>query len=150
MPEINILYDPLMKFTVFLTALISNLRDEELFHFFHSSILTENVYWKLLKYKLTMLILAQNMQIFMELWCESLMWATCCWERGPIVLLRLCFLIVDRWPIVISRADGVKVYYIVLTLSGEIFAGICFCESNFPGILRGFNFARSLLISCLF
>ena len=42
------------------------------------------------------------------------------------------------------------IYYIVLTLSGEIFAGICFCESNFPGILRGFNFARSLLISCLF
>ena len=42
------------------------------------------------------------------------------------------------------------IYYIVLTLSGEIFAGIYFCESNFRGILRGFNFARSLLISCLF
>ena len=40
--------------------------------------------YKYTKYKLTMLILTQNMQIFMELWYESLicvtrvaMWATC-------------------------------------------------------------------------
>ena len=134
MPEINILYDPLMKFTVFLTALISNLRDEELFHFFHSSILTENVYWKLLKYKLTMLILAQNMQIFMELWCESLMWATCCWEHGPIVLLRLCFLIIDRWPVVISRADGVKVYLLYcINFKWRNFCGDLFLWVQFSG-----------------
>ena len=37
------------------------------------------------------------------------------------------------------------IYCIVLTLSGEIFAWICFCESNFTDVLRGFNFARSLL-----
>ena len=41
--------------------------------------------YKYTMYKLTMLILTQNMQIFMELWYESLifvtrvaMWETCC------------------------------------------------------------------------
>ena len=136
MPEISILHYPIMEFTVFLTILISNLRDRELFHSFHVPILTENVYWKLLKYKS---ILTQNMQIFMELWYGSLicvtrvaMWATFCWELDPIILLFfLFFLIIDRWPVVISSADGVKVYYIVLTLSGEVFEWICFCEPIF-------------------
>ena len=127
MSEINILHDPIMEFTVFLTVLISNFRDEEFFHFFHVPILTENVYWKLLKYKLTVLILTQNMQAFMELWYETLicvtrvaMWATCCWELDPIILKPLVteckslttklHAIFDHWPVVISSADGVQVY----------------------------------------
>ena len=106
-----------MEFTVFLTVLISNLRDEELFHFFHVPILTENVYWKLLKYNLSMLILTQNMQIFMELRYESLI---CDLQCGRPVAENLTqsyfffffffFFIIDRWPVVIASANGVKVY----------------------------------------
>ena len=43
-PEIIVLHYPIMEFTVFLTVLISNLRDKKLFHFFQSPISTENVY----------------------------------------------------------------------------------------------------------
>ena len=126
-PEIIVLHYPIMEFTVFLTVLISNLRDKELFHFFQSPISTENVYWKLLKYKLTMLILTQNMQIFMELWYESLicvtrvaMWATCYWELDPIMLLFFFFfwsLTSDQllfWVLMVLKF----IYYIVFTLSG--------------------------------
>ena len=126
-PEIIVLHYPIMEFTVFLTVLISNLRDKELFHFFQSPISTENVYWKLLKYKLTMLILTQNMQIFMELWYESLicvtriaMWATCYWELDPIMLPFFFFfwsLTSDQllfWLLMVLKF----IYYIVFTLSG--------------------------------
>ena len=126
-PEIIVLHYPIMEFTVFLTVLISNLRDKELFHFFQSPISTENVYWKLLKYKLTMLILTQNMQIFMELWYESLicvtrvaMWATCYWELDPIMLPFFFFfwsLTSDQllfWVLMVLKF----IYYIVFTLSG--------------------------------
>ena len=132
--------------------MISNLRDEELSHFFHVPILTENIYWKLLKYKLTMLILTQNMQIFIELWYESLicvirvaMWETCCWELDPIILL-LLFLSLTGNQLLFQVLMVLKfIYYIVLTLSKELFALIYFSEPDFPDILRGFNFARSLL-----
>ena len=94
MLEISILHDPIMEFIVFLTVLISSLTEEELCNFFHFSILTENVYWKLLKYKLTMLILTRNMQIFIELWYESLICVTrvamrtnCYWKPDPIIFL---------------------------------------------------------------
>ena len=126
-PEIIVLHYPIMEFTVFLTVLISNLRDKELFHFFQAPISTENVYWKLLKYKLTMLILTQNMQIFMELWYESLicvtrvaMWATCYWELDPIMLPFFFFfwsLTSDQllfWVLMVLKF----IYYIVFTLSG--------------------------------
>ena len=43
-PEIIVLHYPIMEFTAFLTVLISNLRDKELFHFFQAPISTENVY----------------------------------------------------------------------------------------------------------
>ena len=133
--------------------MISNLRDEELSHFFHVPILTKNIYWKLLKYKLTMLILTQNMQIFIELWYESLicvarvgMWETCCWELDPIILLLLLFLSLTGDQLLFQVLMVLKfIYYIWLTLSRELFALICFSEPNFPDILRGFNFARSLL-----
>ena len=132
MPEISILHYPIMEFTVFLTILISNLRDKELFHSFHVPILTENVYWKLLKYKS---ILTQNMQIFMELWYGSLicvtrvaMWATFCWELDPIILLFFLFF----WSLTGDQLlFRVLIYYIVLTLSGEVFEWICFCEPIF-------------------
>ena len=126
-PEIIVLHYPIMEFTVFLTVLISNLRDKELFHFFQSPISTENVYWKLLKYKLTMLILTQNMQIFMELWYESLicvtrvaMWATCYWELDPIMLPFFFFFwsLTSHqllfWVLMVLKF----IYYIVFTLSG--------------------------------
>ena len=133
--------------------MISNLRDEELSHFFHVPILTKNIYWKLLKYKLTMLILTQNMQIFIELWYESLicvtrvgMWETCCWELDPIILLLLLFLSLTGDQLLFQVLMVLKfIYYIWLTLSRELFALICFSEPNFPDILHGFNFARSLL-----
>ena len=133
--------------------MISNLRDEELSHFFHVPILTKNIYWKLLKYKLTMLILTQNMQIFIELWYESLicvtrvgMWETCCWELDPIILLLLLFLSLTGDQLLFQVLMVLKfIYYIWLTLSRELFALICFSEPNFPDILRGFHFARSLL-----
>ena len=125
-PEIIVLHYPIMEFTVFLTVLISNLRDKELFHFFQSPISTENVYWKLLKYKLTMLILTQNMQIFMELWYESLicvtrvaMWATCYWELDPIMLPFFFFFLsltshqLLFWVLMVLKF----IYYIVFTLS---------------------------------
>ena len=141
-----------MEFTVFLTVLISNLRDEELFHFFRVPILTENVYWKLLKYNLSMLILTQNMQIFMELRYESLICDLQCGRpvaenlTQSYFFLFFFFLSLTSDQLLLRVLMVLKfIYHIVLTLSGEIFARICFCESNFPGILRGFNFTRSLL-----
>ena len=144
-PEIIVLHYPIMEFTVFLTVLISNLRDKELFHFFQSPISTENVYWKLLKYKLTMLILTQNMQIFMELWYESLicvtrvaMWATCYWELDPIMLpFFFFFLIIDQWPVVILSADGIKVYLLYCIY----FKWINFCVDLFLWVQFSGHFA---------
>ena len=142
MLEISILHDPIMELIVFLTVLISSLTEEELCNFFHFSILTENVYWKLLKYKLTMLILTQNMQIFIELWYESLICVTrvamrtnCYWKPDPIIFL-FFFKDIDRRPAIISFK-----YFIILTFSGEIFAWIWFCEP----IFQAFNFPKSLL-----
>ena len=142
MPEISVLHYPIMEFTVFLTVLVSNLRDKELLHFFQVAILTENVYWKLLK--LTMLILTQNMQIFMELWYESLicvtrvaMWVTCCWELDPIMLPFFFFLIIDQWPVVILSVDGVKVYLLYCIY----FKWINFCVDLFFWVQFSGHFA---------
>ena len=109
--------------------------------FFYFSILTENVYWKLLKYKLTMLILTRNMQIFIELWYESLicvtrvaMWTNCYWKPDPIILL-FFFKDIDQRPAIISFK-----YFIILTFSGEIFAWTWFCDPIFQAFCVGLIF----------